>query len=143
MAQKEKKTCGARALSQRSLYIILLAAALYLVAAYLNFFTPDADVPTVSIIVSMATAMVAIGILRAWQESKGEPLADERTILVHRIAVGYSWWFSYVVIALLMLASQFNLATFSVEGVLSLVFFTMIASLLVFRLYVSRQGVLG
>jgi len=143
MAQKERKTSGAKALSQRSLYVILLAAVLYMVAAYLNFFTPDADASMVSIIVSMATAMVAVGIFRAWQERKGEPLADERTILVHRIAVGYSWWFSYVVIAVLLLVNQFKLATLNVEGVLSLVFFTMIASLLLFRFYISRQEVLG
>jgi len=143
MAQKEKGTPQAKGLSQRSLYVILLAAVLYLVAAYLNFFTPNADESTVSIVVSMATAMVAVGIFRAWQEGKGEPIADERTILVHRIAVGYSWWFSYVVIAALLLMNQFKLATLNVESVLSLVFFTMIASLLLFRFYVSKQEVLG
>jgi hypothetical protein len=122
------------------MYSLMLAAVVYLAAAYFGFFTPSADDGMVSMLVAIGTAMVAVSIVRAWQERKGEPLVDERTKLVHRIAVGYSWWLSYVVIAILLLVQQFKLAELGVEGVLSLVFFTMIASLLAFRFYLSRKG---
>lgn len=125
---------------QRWIALFMLSAAIYLVAAYVGFFVPGADPGFVSILVSMATAMVAIGLVRAWQESRGEVAADERTKLVQRIAVGYSWWFAYVLIAVLLLVDYFRLASLTADGALSLVFFGMIASLIVSRFYLSRKG---
>jgi len=128
-----------KGISQRSIYLLLFAALVYLVAAYLGFFAPDADGKTVSVFVAVATAMVAVALVRAWQENRGEVLVDERTRLVQRVAVGYSWWFSYVLIAILLLANQFGGIRFEAENALSLVFFAMIASLIFFRFYLSRK----
>ncbi|MFA5929594.1 MAG: hypothetical protein WC861_01820 [Candidatus Micrarchaeia archaeon] len=139
MVQKSMKSKAARSISPRSMYSLMLAAVVYMSAAYIGLFTPSPDEGMVSMLVAIGTAMVAVSLVRAWQERNGEPLADERTILVHRIAVNYSWWASYVVIAVLLLVQQFKLATLSVEGVLSLVFFTMIASLILFRFYISKR----
>lgn len=128
------------AATMRTMYAVLLAAVVYLAAAYLGLFVPSADASFISMLFAIGTAMLAVALVRAWREGRGEPLADERTKLVHRVAVNYSWWLSYVVIAALLLVQQFNLAALSVEGVLSIVFFAMIASLLVFRLYFSAKG---
>lgn len=131
---------GQETVSPRSTFAIMLAAAFYLIAAYIGFFRPDMGETVISMLVAAATAMVAVGLYRAWMEKKGEPLVDERTKLVQRIAVNYSWWFSYVVIAALMLVNQFKLAVLNVESVLSLVFFTMISSLMLARFWISRKG---
>ncbi|MFA6489186.1 MAG: hypothetical protein WCT52_00730 [Candidatus Micrarchaeia archaeon] len=137
MAHKGKE---AGKVSQRSIYLFLLAAVIYVVAAYVGFFTPNPDQFTVSMLVSMATAMVAIGAVRAWQESRGEALVDERVKLVNRIAVSYSWSATYLLIAVLILVQQFKLAVLNVESLLSLIFFFMIAVLIVARFYLSRKG---
>lgn len=137
MTHKGKETGK---VSQRSIYIFLLAAVIYVVAAYVGFFTPNADQFTVSMLVSMATAMVAVGAVRAWQESRGEAIVDERVKLVNRIAISYSWSATYLLIAILMLVYQFKLAVLNVESLLSLIFFFMIAVLIVARFYLSRKG---
>ncbi len=131
----EKKT-----VSQRSIYIFLLAAVVYVIAAYIGLFTPDADRRTISVLISMATAMVAVGAVRAYQESRGETLVDERVKLINRIAISYSWSAAYLLIAVLILANEFKLATLNVEGVLSLMFFFMTVVLITARFFLSRKG---
>lgn len=139
MAQKEERGKNRGKLT-RSMYALAMAAVVYLAAAYTGLFVPSADPGFVSMLVAIGTAMLAAALVRAWMEKKGEPMIDERTMLVHRVSVNYSWWISYVVIAALLLVQQFKLAQLSVEGALSIVFFSMIASLIVFRLYFSAKG---
>ena len=126
--------------SRRTGIALLTAAALYAFAAFLGLSPQNAGMPIVSFVVAMATAIVAVSAVRAWRESRNEPLVDERTKLLNRIATGFSWWFTYVLIAILLLVNQFKLATLTIEGVLSLVFVAMIVSLIGARIYLRMKG---
>ncbi len=137
MAHKGKES---KHVPQRIALALITAAVVYAAAAYYGVVQEHPDQVVVSTLIAMATAIVAATAYRAWRERKGEPIMDERTRLVNRLATGFSWWFTYVAIAVLLLAMQFKLATLSVESALSLVFFVMVASLIAARIYLSRKG---
>lgn len=134
MAHKEAKTAG------RTLYLLMFAAAIYLLAGYLTFFAPGAGADFVSILVSIATAIVAVSLVRMWRERKGEPLQDERTIKANRMAMAYSWWFTYLVLAMLLLVSHFRPGTLNADSALGLLFFAIVASQIILQAYFMRRG---
>ena len=120
---------------------VLFLAAFFMLFAAVASFSGGVDSKSLSYLVSMGVAMVFVGMLLLYRR-RNEPVHDERTRRVSQKALSYSWWFTYVLIAVMMLVENFGLAKLSVEGVLGLTFFFMVASQYLFRWHLNSKPVL-
>ncbi|MDD5348233.1 MAG: DUF2178 domain-containing protein [Candidatus Omnitrophica bacterium] len=89
---------------------------------------------------SIASAMFAVGIVFYWKMKKGvKVVRDERVDRVARKASSWSWWFSYVLIALLFWVQYLKLYPLTVDLVLGIMFYFMIATYIVAQWFINRS----
>jgi uncharacterized membrane protein len=122
----------------RAGWVLGFAALLMLIAGAASL-NGSIDSKSVTYFVSIAVAMIFVSIMLLYRR-RDEPVHDERTRRVSQKALSYSWWFTYVLIAGMMLVENFGLAKLSVEGVLGITFFFMVASQYLFRWHLNRKG---
>ncbi len=65
---------------------------------------------------------------------------DERTNRISAYSLSWSWSITYLLIAVLILMDYFKLVEFTASFVLSILFFTMTASMLLLRWHFGRKG---
>ena len=89
---------------------------------------------------STASAIFAVGIVMYWRMKKGQKvIRDERTNQVAQKAASWSWWFSYILIALLFWVQYLKLYPLTVEIALGVMFYFMIFSYVACQWYINRQ----
>ncbi len=118
MAQKSMKSRSGR---------MLALAALVLLFAGVASIAKMVDSKVMSYLIAFAFALIFIAAYLRFSKEE-DLLADERTEKTKRIATSYSWWLTYVLIAGMMIADEFKLASLTVGGALGLTFFFMVAS---------------
>jgi hypothetical protein len=97
------------------------------------------DAKTAPYIMSIGVAMLFVGIAIQFRK-KDEDIVDERTRKIDMAALAYSWRFTFIVIALLILVNEFTTVKLSAEVVLSIIFFFMAASQIVLTWNFNRRG---
>lgn len=113
--------------------VAILMAAIVLVAGEL------AEGEVVPLMVAVASALLFVAIARAYLTRKGEVYADERTLKIHNSALAISWWAAYVVMAAAYLLSRSGALRLALEDFIPLMFFVMLASYGVAKVYLSRR----
>jgi len=124
-------------IKKRSLRVLFFAAIVILGGVILSVLG-YVDAKTAPYIMSIGVAMLFVGI--AIQFRKDEGIVDERTKKIDMAALAYSWRFTFIVIALLILVNEFTTIKFSAEVVLSIIFFIMAASQSVLTWSFNRRG---
>lgn len=122
------------------MYLFAFSAVVFLLASLLSVYSKGENKVIVSDLVSVSVAMLVVAVVLTFRRRKDEIIQDERTLRVVRAASTYSWQLTYLLIAALILAAQFNLADIPVIPALSLVFFFMVFSQLLLRMYFSQKG---
>ena len=70
---------------------------------------------------------------------KKENIKDERDIKIARMSMTYSWSFTYLLIAVLVMVDHFKLVMMSAQVVLSIIFFSMVAVQLLAKMHFERS----
>ena len=123
-------------IKKRSLRVLFFAAIVILGGVILS--VPGyVDAKTAPYIMSIGVAMLFVGIAIQFRK---EDIIDERTKKIDMAALAYSWRFTFIVIALLMLANEFTTIKLGTEAVLSIIFFFMAASQIVLTWNFNRRG---
>lgn len=133
MAQK-------RTMGQKILYLFAFSAVVFLLASLLSVYSKGENQVIVSDLVAISVAMLVIAVVLTFRRRNDEIIQDERTLRIVRAASTYSWQLTYLLIAVLILAVQFNLANIPVIPALSVVIFFMVFSQLLLRTYFSQKG---
>jgi len=124
------KKCSLRVLFFAA--IVILGGVILSVLGYV-------DAKTAPYIMSIGVAMLFVGIAIQFRK-KDEDVVDERTKKINMAALAYSWRFTFIVIALLILVNEFTTVKLSAEAVLSIIFFFMAASQSVLIWNFNRRG---
>ncbi|VVB73254.1 Uncharacterised protein [uncultured archaeon] len=127
-------------MERKTWYLLAFSAIVFLLAALIGFYGKDKQENITTDLVAIGAAILAVTVARELLYKGKAPVVDERTKKIVRFASSYSWWLSYVLIAILILVDQFNLATLSAQSVLGLVFFFMVFSQFALRFYFERKG---
>ncbi len=93
----------------------------------------------ISIPVMVAGMLFLVTAVRIYREGDS-PRGDERTRKLGAFASAYSWFSVLMLACLLFWVDYLDLAELSVQHVLGLVIFFMIATLVLFRWYFVRKG---
>ncbi|MFA5077523.1 MAG: DUF2178 domain-containing protein [Candidatus Micrarchaeia archaeon] len=123
--------------------IIVLAAAVVATAianVALVLALPNLDKSVATVAGAVVAAMAAVFTLRYLQRKEDGVLQDERTKKVHNAAMAYSWWLTYVLIAILLWVNYLKLAKVELESALSLMFFFMVATYTLAKWWLSSRG---
>lgn len=129
---------GVTNIKKRSLRILFFAAILILGGVILSVLG-YVDAKTAPYIMSIGVAMLFVGIAIQFR-SKDEDIIDERTKKIDMAALAYSWRFTFIVIALLILVNEFTSIKLGAEVVLSIIFFFMAASQSMLIWHFNRRG---
>jgi len=124
-------------IKKRSLRVLFFAAIVILGGVILSVLG-YVDAKTAPYIMSIGVAMLFVGI--AIQFRKDEDIVDERTKKIDMAALAYSWRFTFIVIALLILVNEFTTVKLGAEAVLGIIFFFMAASQSVLIWNFKRRG---
>ncbi len=127
---------GVTKIKKRSLRVLFFAAIVILGGVILSALG-YVDAKTAPYIMSIGVAMLFVGIAI---QSRKEDIVDERTKKIDMAALAYSWRFTFIVIALLILVNEFTNLKLSAEAVLSIIFFFMAASQSVLIWNFNRRG---
>jgi hypothetical protein len=117
--------------------LLVFVGIFMLAAGILSFLKYDTRIISYLVAFSSALLFVALYLKFAGKE---ELIKDERSNKVKWLATSYSWWATFVLIALLMLILEFQLAALSIESVLGLTFFFMVASQYFFIWILNRKA---
>ena len=123
-------------IKKRSLRVLFFAAIVILGGVILSVLG-YVDAKTAPYIMSIGVAILLVGIAIQFRK---KDIADERTKKIDMAALAYSWRFTFIVIALLILVNEFTTIKFSAEVVLSIIFFIMAASQSVLTWSFNRRG---
>lgn len=123
-------------IKKRSLRVLFFAAVVILGGVILSVLG-YVDAKTAPYIMSIGVAMLFVGIAIQFRK---EDIVDERTKKIDMAALAYSWRFTFIVIALLILVNEFTAVKLSAEVVLSIIFFFMAASQSVLIWSFNRRG---
>lgn len=117
---------------------LMVGPVLLLGGILLGIFWQGIDPIIVSVVTAMGAAFIVSGIrmMKYGDAYKG----DERIRKIGAYAAAYSWWLTYVAIAILYLVEYLNIATLSVEGVLGILLFTTALCQIVIRWVLMRRG---
>lgn len=116
---------------------MILSACLLLAGIIMSYYGIAPDNYTFLISISVAIFMTTIV---AYNKRRHNEKPDERDIKITMMASNYSWSFTYLLIAVLILVDHFRLFILNVQSVLSMVFFSMIAVQLLIITYLSKKG---
>lgn len=89
--------------------------------------------------ISTGIAIIIVGTLALRRRMK-LPEPDERDIKLNRASLSYSWFFTYLIVAVLVLVDYFKLIFFTAQQVLGIVFFSMIMIQLISKMYLYKKG---
>lgn len=92
--------------------------------------------------ISVASSIVIVVVLTTairWKKPDAYK-KDERTLKLSSYAGTWSWYVSLLVITALFWTNYLGLLEWTVNDVLSVMFFTMIATIIGFRFYFMRKG---
>jgi hypothetical protein len=117
--------------------LLVFVAISMLGAGILSYLKIDPRI--ISYLVAFASALFFVALYLKFA-GKEALIKDERTSKANRLATANSWWSTYILIASLMLIQEFNLASLSVEAVLGLTFFFMVASQYVFTWHLNGKA---
>jgi hypothetical protein len=129
---------GVTNIKRRSLRVLFFSAIVVLGGVILSVLG-YVDAKTTPYIMSIGVAMLFVGIAIQFR-NKDEGIVDERTKKIDMAALAYSWRFTFIVIALLMLVNEFTTFKLSAEAVLGIIFFFMAASQIVLTWNFNRRG---
>ena len=129
---------GVTNIKRRSLRVLFFSAIVVLGGVILSVLG-YVDAKTAPYIMSIGVAMLFVGIAIQFR-NKDEGIVDERTKKIDMAALAYSWRFTFIVIALLMLVNEFTTFKLSAEAVLGIIFFFMAASQIVLTWNFNRRG---
>ncbi|VVB58209.1 Uncharacterised protein [Candidatus Anstonella stagnisolia] len=135
----KKKKAKAMMPITRGKWAIMAGIAILTIGIFAAIYMPLTQMVK-STIISVGTAMLAVGALLYWRARKGEVLADERTIKISNRALGASWWLTYVFVAALFWADSTGAAKFTMESFAGLLLFEMIVTYMVAKWWLERQG---
>ena len=113
--------------------IAVLVVAIVLIVGNL---VQDEVIP---IVVAVASGLLFFAIFRTYLTRTGEVYKDERTQKIQNSALAISWWVAYVVLAIAFLLSVSDVLRMSLEDFIPLMFFTMLITYWVSKLYLSRR----
>ena len=127
-------------MQKRTMYTLAFSALVLLLAAGISFYENGISGIIVSDLVAVAAAMIFVAVFKAFYSRNDEPQQDERTRKITQAASTYAWWATYVLIAIMILASQFKLVEIPTVAALSIVMFFTVFSQMILRFYFSRKG---
>lgn len=92
-------------------------------------------------LISAAVSMIIVGII-GWKKMKNiKDVKDEMSIAIGRKALSFSWFYTYILIAILVLLVNFEIVQLTALEVLGIIFFFMLGSQLTIRLVFARKGI--
>ena len=92
-------------------------------------------------LISAGVAMIIVGII-GWKKMKNiKDVQDEMSIAIGRKALSFSWFYTYILIAVLALLVSYEIIQLTALEVLGIIFFFMLGSQLTIRLVFARKGV--
>ncbi|PIO08856.1 hypothetical protein COT47_00930 [Candidatus Woesearchaeota archaeon CG08_land_8_20_14_0_20_43_7] len=118
-------------------WILSFASAALVLLFGLTFFF-FGDVRSLSIINVGVVMAIVLGL--KYHRMKRRPALDERNIKVARAAIGYSWFFSYLAVAILILLDYMDLFRLSAIHALSIVLFMMASVQMISYFILDRKG---
>jgi len=92
--------------------------------------------------ISVASSIVAVAVITTiirWKKPEAYK-KDERTVKLSSYAGTWSWYVSLLVVTALFWTNYLGLLEWGVNDILSIIFFTMTATILGFRFYFMRRG---
>jgi uncharacterized membrane protein len=118
--------------------ILAIAIGMVVLAALLILIEADADV--ISVIGAVGVAVLAVTLLKTYKMERGEVLQDERTRTIHNRAMGFSWWLTYLTVAVTFLLDNIGAVKMSFSTFSGVMIFAMLFSYLIVRKYLSWRG---
>ena len=100
----------------------------------------EADANIISVIGAAGVAVLAVTLLKTYRMERGEVLQDERTRTIHNRAMGFSWWLTYLTVAVTFLLDNTGAVKISFSTFSGTMIFTMLFSYLIVRKYLSWRG---
>lgn len=92
-------------------------------------------------LISAGVAIIIVGII-GWKKMKNiKDIQDEMSIAIGRKALSFSWFYTYILIAVLVLLVNYEIVQLTALEVLGIMFFFMLGSQLTIRLIFARKGV--
>lgn len=121
-------------------YMVQMAAGavIGLTGLVLPFLTDGTETLS-SLLVTIGAVLLAVAAVRHWR-FRDEPEKDERTQKMGAYGISYSWFLTFVFLALLFWADYFGVFALTVESVLLSTILVMTLSASVFQWYFLRQG---
>jgi Na+/H+ antiporter NhaD/arsenite permease-like protein len=119
--------------------IILIGVGLIMAAILLVL--PGLGAPDlITVMISVAVALISVTLVKNWRASRGEILQDERTRNIHNRAMSFSWWFAYLMITAVFLLENSGVVHIPIEAFAGIMIFMMLFSYLMARQYLSWRG---
>ena len=91
-------------------------------------------------IITIGMVMIVIGVVSMIRKREG-PAKDEMTRKIADRAAAYSWVITLIALLLVFWLNHFEVVTFTVNGVISIVYVIMIASMLYFQKRYWKRGI--
>ena len=104
----------------------------------LGLFWPGIPSVLVSILTAMGAVFIVVGlrVMKYGSSYKG----DERTKKIWAYSAAYSWWLTYIAIAILYLVDYLKIADLTVGAVLGILLFTIAITQIIIGWILSRKG---
>jgi len=116
----------------------IIAGALILLAGiFVEFFMQFDQIITITL-VTMGTVLIMFGILYAFRYGEG-PVQDERSRKIGSISLSYSWVITFFVLTGIFWVNYFEIVAVDVNSVIAILFFTMIITANLFKLWFRRK----
>jgi hypothetical protein len=108
-------------------WFLVLGAALLAVGMYLMSFASDMVLvkPDITVGGTAGTACIVAGVIFLLRAKRGQPLIDERVRAVSNKAYSWSWYLSFLLVAVLVWFDLFNPGLLTVQAVLGLLLFSL------------------
>jgi hypothetical protein len=117
----------------------LFAGPLLLLAGILlGIFEPNVPILYVSIMTALGVIFIVMGLRMT--KSRDLYKGDERTRKIWAYSAAYSWWLTYIAIAILYFIDYTKLASLTVDSVLGILLFTIAITQIVISWIMSRKG---
>lgn len=136
---KKKSAAQNAAVRARGRWAVFAGIAIITIGIYAAIFTQLNGLMK-STIVSVGTAMLAVGILMYWRSRSGEVMYDERTLKIQNKALAASWWLTYVFIAALFWVDSMGIAKFTAESFGGLLLFEMVVTYMIAKWWLGGRG---
>lgn len=113
----------------------LLILVIGIIMTTLNFETENSQ-----FLITLGIA-VTVGIIVVYFKRINSKTPDEREIKIAYKAISYSWSFTYLIVAIMILIDQLKIYSFTVQQVLAITFFSMAFIQFGYKFYLDKNGV--